>query len=110
MPLGLEDYRIPSSALRASSIWNYNHGPERARLNKPSDHGRAGAWIAKYRNARQWLQVDLGRLAKVTGVATQGRHRHNQWTITYTVSYSLNGKVFKAYLEYGKYKVSSRYF
>ena len=60
--------------------------------NQPSGHGRAGAWVAKYRNTRQWLQVDLRRPAKVTGVATQGRHDYSQWVTRYTVSYSLNVK------------------
>lgn len=103
----MEDSHIPSGALQASSIWNYNHGPDRARINQPSGHGRAGAWVAKYRNTRQWLQVDLRRPAKVTGVATQGRHDYSQWVTRYTVSYSLNGKVFKSYLEYGRYKVGN---
>ena len=105
MPLGLEDYRIPSGALRASSSYNYNHGPERARINQPSGHSRSGAWVAKYRNANQWLQVELGRPAKVTGVATQGRYDSYQWVTSYTISYSMNGKAFKVYLEYGRSKV-----
>lgn len=105
MPLGLEDYRIPNGALRASSSSNYNHGPERARINQPSGHSRSGAWVAKYRNANQWLQVELGRPAKVTGVATQGRYDSYQWVTSYTISYSMNGKAFKVYLEYGRSKV-----
>ena len=105
MSLGLEDYRIPSGLLRASSSYNYNHGPDRARINQPSGHGRVGAWVAKYRNVHQWLQVELVRPAKVTGVATQGRHDAYQWVSKYTVSYSLNGRVFKVYQEYGRSKV-----
>lgn len=105
MPLGMEDYRIPSSSLQASGTWNYHHGPERARINQPSGHGRAGAWVPKDRAVNQWLQVGLCRPAKVTGVATQGRHDHSQWVTSYTVAYSLDGKKFKPYLEYGKRKV-----
>ena len=105
MPLGLEDYRIPSSALSASSSWNNAHGPDRARINLPNGHGRAGAWVARGRNAHQWLQVELCRPAKITGVATQGRHDAHQWVTTYTVKYSLDGKRFRAYMEYGRNKV-----
>lgn len=105
MPLGIEDFRIPSGAFQASSFWNYNHGPDRARINMPSGRGRSGAWVARQRNANQWLQVELGRPAKVTGVATQGRHDAHQWVTSYTVSYSLDGKRFRAYLEYGRNKV-----
>ena len=108
MPLGMEDYRIPSSSLQASGTWNYNHGPERARINLPSGHGKAGAWVTKDRARNQWLQVELGRPAKVTGVATQGRHDHSQWVTSYSVSYSLDGKRFKLYLEYGRLKVGGK--
>lgn len=106
MPLGLEDFRLDSGALTASSYVNYNHGPERARLNWPSGHSRAGAWVAKVRNSNQWLQVELDRPAKITGVATQGRYDAYQWVTTYTVSYSMDGKTFKLYLEYGRNKVT----
>ncbi|XP_015774365.1 PREDICTED: EGF-like repeat and discoidin I-like domain-containing protein 3 [Acropora digitifera] len=107
MPLGLEDFRLDSGALTASSYVNYNHGPERARLNWPSGHSRAGGWVAKVRNSNQWLQVELDRPAKITGVATQGRYDAYQWVTTYTVSYSMDGKTFKLYLEYGRNKLFS---
>lgn len=108
MPLGLEDFRLDSGALTASSYVNYNHGPERARLNWPSGHSRAGGWVAKVRNSNQWLQVELDRPAKITGVATQGRYDAYQWVTTYTVSYSMDGKAFKLYLEYGRNKVTMK--
>lgn len=108
MPLGLEDFRLDSGALTASSSVNYNHGPERARLNWPSGHSRAGGWVAKVRNSNQWLQVELDRPAKITGVATQGRYDAYQWVTTYTVSYSMDGKTFKLYLEYGRNKVTKK--
>lgn len=107
MPIGVEDYRIPSGAFRASSSYNFNHGPDRARINQPSGHSRSGSWVARHRNAHQWLQVELARLAKVTSVATQGRYDAYQWVTSYTISYSLDGKVFKVYLEYGRSKVSN---
>ena len=105
MPLGLEDFRIDSGALTASSYVNYNHGPDRARLNWPSGHSRSGAWVAKDRNTNQWLQVELAHPAKITGVATQGRYDAYQWVTTYAVSHGMDGKTFKAYLEYGRNKV-----
>lgn len=110
MPLGVEDYRIPSGSLQASSSWNYNHGPDRARINFPSGHSRSGAWVARGRNTNQWLQVELDRPAKVTGVATQGRHDGHQWVTSYIVSYSLDGKSFKAYLEFGRTKVGNYFY
>lgn len=105
MPLGMEDHRILSGHLRASSSYNYNHGPDRARLNIYNGHGRTGAWVAKYRNANQWLQIDLRIMSIIKGIATQGRREAHQWVKSYTLSYSTKGLRFRPYVAYGKVKV-----
>ena len=107
MPLGMEDRRILSSHLRASSSYNYNHGPDRARLNIHAGHGRTGAWVARYRNTKQWLQVDLRQLSIIKGIATQGRREAHQYVSSYTLSYSLKGVRFRMYSVYGRIKVMS---
>ena len=106
MPLGLEDGRILPGALRASSSYNYKHGPDRARLNIVAGRGRTGAWVARHRNTRQWLQVDLGTLSLVKGIATQGRREAHQWVYKYRLSYSWYGARFRNYMAYKKFKVS----
>ena len=108
MPLGMEDRRILSGSIRASSSHNYNHGPERARLNIVNAHGRTGAWVAKYRNNKQWLQIDCGQLTVVKGIATQGRREANQYVKTYVLSYSVKGARYKPYVSYGGVKVRKR--
>ncbi|CAH3022884.1 unnamed protein product [Porites evermanni] len=105
MPLGIEDRRILSGHLRASSSYNYNHGPDRARLNIYASHGRTGAWVAKYRNTKQWLQVDLRQLSIIKGIATQGRREAHQYVSRYTLSYSVKGLRFRPYVAYGRIKV-----
>jgi len=55
--VGIEDKRIPDSAFTASSWYNYQYGPDRARLNQNNDAGGYGAWYAKHHNKNQWLQV-----------------------------------------------------
>ena len=107
MPLGMEDRRILSGHLRASSSYNYNHGPDRARLNIHAGHGRTGAWVARYRNTKQWLQVDLRQLSIIKGIATQGRREAHQYVSSYTLSYSLKGVRFRMYSVYGRTKVMS---
>ena len=107
MPLGMEDRRILSGHLRASSSYNYNHGPDRARLNIYAGHGRTGAWVARYRNTKQWLQVDLRQLSIIKGIATQGRREAHQYVSSYTLSYSLKGVRFRMYSVYGRIKVMS---
>ena len=105
MPLGMEDRRILSGRLRASSSYNYNHGPDRARLNIINGHGRTGAWVARLRSANQWLQIDLGQSSIIKGIATQGRREAKQYVRSYTLSYSRFGMRFKAYVSYGRVKV-----
>ena len=106
MPLGMEDQRILSGHLRSSSSYNYNHGPDRARLNIYAGHGRTGAWVARYRNTKQWLQVDLRQISIIKGIATQGRREAHQWVGSYHLSYSRFGSRFRAYVAYGRVKVS----
>ena len=105
MPLGMEDRRILSGHLRASSSYNYNHGPDRARLNIYAGHGRTGAWVARHRNTKQWLQIDLRKISVIKGIATQGRREAHQWVKSYTMSYSVKGLRFRMYTAYGRVKV-----
>ncbi|XP_015756081.1 PREDICTED: uncharacterized protein LOC107335265 [Acropora digitifera] len=102
IPIGLEDGRIPSGALSASTSYNWKHGPDRARLNQVAGNGRTGGWVSQRNDARQWLQVDFGVLGRIYGLATQGRQDSHQWVITYVVSYSLNGRAFVSYKQYGR--------
>ena len=88
---------IPDDHIIASSVVSGYHGPRNARLQLMSSSGRSGAWSATYNNKNQWLQVDLGSLAVITKIATQGRQGHSQWVTNYTISYSLDGNDFHTY-------------
>lgn len=105
--MGMEDKRILPGQLRASSSYNYKFGPDRARLNQYARTGRTGAWVAKNRRVGEWLQIDLDQRCLVNGIATQGRRGAHQWVKTYTLAYSTLGMKFKAYVSYGKVKVTS---
>jgi len=105
VPLGIEDRSIPYNAFRASSKWDKNHGPSRARLNTVKQGLKTGAWSAKHNNRAQWIQVDLGRRTTITQILTQGRQDYNQWVKTYTVSYSNNGRRFTSYRARGRVRV-----
>ena len=107
--MGMEDRRILSGQLRASSSYNYKYGPDRARLNIWAYHSRTGAWVAKYRNTGQWLQIDLGQMSIIKGIATQGRREAHQWVKTYQLSYSRLGVRFRAYVAYGRVKVKNTF-
>eukprot|EP00057_Strongylocentrotus_purpuratus_P014292 XP_011668766.1 PREDICTED: uncharacterized protein LOC590339 [Strongylocentrotus purpuratus] len=89
--LGLEDYRIPDGAMTASTQYDSNTGPRRARLNLPVTGVLKGGWSALTLDQSQWLQVDLRGTYRVTGIITQGRADANEWVTSYNVAHSLNG-------------------
>ena len=104
-PLGLQNGRIPNSAITASSQWDRKHAPWLARLKRPRRGRNAGAWSAKINNRQQWLQVDFRGAKKIVAVATQGRHDYNQWVTLYYLSFSVDGIYFARYVKNGKLKV-----
>ncbi|CAH3038827.1 unnamed protein product [Porites evermanni] len=95
--LGMENGKIPDTAIVASSRYNQYWGPERGRLNEKKDGSFNGGWASQYGDAYQFLQIDLGNVTKVTRIATQGRYDAGWWTTTYTLSYSNDGAAFTAY-------------
>lgn len=93
-PVGMQNGRIKNRAITASSYHNHFHAPWLARLHRRK-HGRfVGSWAAKHNNHHQFLQVDLGRTMKVTGINTQGRYDASQWVTAYYVLYSSEGMYF----------------
>lgn len=108
MPLGIEDMRVASPMMRASSYQNFYCRAGSGRLNGRRQGRMGGAWCAQRSDRRQWLQIDFGALTKVTRVATQGRQNSVQWVKTYSLSYSRNGITFVYYKENGRTKVSRR--
>ena len=77
--------------MTASSSYNNLHAPFLGRLHRAKRGRYVGAWCARHNNHNQWLQVDLGRTMKITGIATQGRQDADQWVTAYWVLYSLDG-------------------
>ncbi|XP_044162875.1 uncharacterized protein LOC122947546 [Acropora millepora] len=93
--LGLEDLSIRDSQLTAQSYYeslsigggiSVDTEPKCARLNKNNC-----AWCAPRGNG-QYLQVDLRRDVKITGIATQGLEALNDYYVRgYKVSHSRDG-------------------
>ena len=70
----------------------------------PSDGRLKGSnvWIpATNHNNRDFLQIDLGSLYFVCGVATQGRTTQVQWTKTYKIETSLDNVMWTFFSEGG---------
>ncbi|PFX33163.1 Neuropilin-2 [Stylophora pistillata] len=100
-PLGMESGAIKDAQITASTQWDDNHAPQRARLNMKLTGVKRGAWLSRVKDLKQWLQVDLGSYTTVTGVATQGRNGHwpEQWVTKYRLQYSNDGVNFHYYKE-----------
>lgn len=95
--LGMKSGKIPNSAITASTILNQYYGTERARLNTVKSGSYTGAWIPKAQDAGQWIQVDLGKITKITRIATQGRQDAGHWVKSFSITYSVEGGPFLPY-------------
>ena len=95
--LGMKSGNIPNSAISATSSWNQYYGPERARLNTVKSGSFRGAWVAETQDIGQFIEVDLGKITKITRLATQGREDSSQWVKSYCITYSVEGGPFLPY-------------
>ena len=100
--------KIPGDAITASSTYDSNHEPYYARLKRV--HPYTCSWEPKYAGRiGSWLQVDLGQLTTVTGIATQGTcYDFIEWAKSYSVSYGTEPNSWTPYEESGNVKVSQR--
>ena len=67
--LGLENMKIPDSAMLASSETNANWGARNARLNvvHPGLSGHtSGGWLAGANDVHQWLQINFAQWNQIT--------------------------------------------
>ncbi|XP_048579514.1 uncharacterized protein LOC5502674 isoform X2 [Nematostella vectensis] len=84
--LGLMDDVIPDSAMSASS-----GSASAGRL-----YGNS-SWCSTSSSVSEYLQVDLGGVMTVSGVATQGSHGEEKWVKTYNLQYSGDGTRWLTY-------------
>ncbi|XP_054443773.1 coagulation factor V isoform X2 [Pteronotus mesoamericanus] len=99
-PLGMESGKIENSQITASSFkkswWGGTWEPSLGRLNA---QGRVNAWQAKANNNKQWLQVDLLKIKKITAIVTQGCKSFSteMYVKSYAIYYSDQGEEWKPY-------------
>ena len=94
-PVGISDQdQIPDNQMTASSQYGDGYQAAYGRLNGD----RGDGWCAKGSSSNDdWLQVDLGTVYQVCGIATQGDRNGNEWVTAFTVSYSSDGNVWTPY-------------
>ena len=96
--------RLSDSSFSATSLYSNNHLPKYGRLNFPQD-----GWLAKTRNniPNEHLQIDLGGVYWVCGVATQGEGSWgDEWPTKFKLSLSTNNSTWNIYQKSGSDKVS----
>ena len=99
-PVGLADSSIiPDHRFIASSSRGGNE-PFKGRLRA------SNAWVPKNNNnADDYLQIDLGSVYFVCGVATQGNPTSNEWSKTFKIETSLDNANWTTYKENNVQKV-----
>ncbi|XP_039286233.1 discoidin domain-containing receptor 2-like [Nilaparvata lugens] len=89
-PLGMESGQLPDAFITASSSYVPNVGPQNGRLKVER---AGGGWCPKQQiemGVREYMEVELGAVHLVTGVATQGRYDHGrgqEYAEEYTLEY-----------------------
>ncbi|KAM6934597.1 coagulation factor V [Xenentodon cancila] len=94
VPLGMESRLIADEFITASSTASsWFAGPWKPSLARLNRQGTVNAWTAKYNDMRQWLQVELPQVKKITGIITQGAKSlgKEMYVVSYILQYSDNG-------------------
>ena len=96
----MSDSSVISDQRFSASSSLSGRSPSNGRLNG------SNAWIpATDNNNDDFLQIDLGSLLFVCGVATQGNPNNDHWTNTYKIETSLDNVLWTFYSEGGSEKV-----
>ena len=100
--MGIQSRKIPDSAFSAKSIWNNDagHFPNRARLH----NRRYSGWCsAKDSPVTDYLQVDIGTVKLLTGIAIQGDGLFNgvNYVTKFVIDYSTDGSTWVTYKDIG---------
>ncbi|XP_036401413.1 retinoschisin 1a [Megalops cyprinoides] len=88
-PLGFEAGSLTSDQISCSNEdqytgWYSSWTSSKARLN---NQGFGCAWLSKFQDTSQWLQIDLKEVSVVSGILTQGRCDADEWVTKYSIQY-----------------------
>ncbi|XP_076025902.1 discoidin, CUB and LCCL domain-containing protein 2 [Genypterus blacodes] len=102
--LGLESGVVADAQLSASSVWEWNdiNGQHNVWATSGARLKRAGLpWSPAHSDQHQWLQVDLKREKRVTGITTTGStvRGYQYYVLAYRVLYSNDGQQWLTYQE-----------
>ncbi|CAM4441198.1 unnamed protein product [Lepidochelys kempii] len=88
-PLGFESGALPFDQISCSNSeqytgWYTSWTANKARLN---GQGFGCAWLSKFQDNGQWLQIDMKEVKVISGILTQGRCDADEWMTKYSVQY-----------------------
>uniref|UniRef100_A0A3B5MTZ7 F5/8 type C domain-containing protein n=1 Tax=Xiphophorus couchianus TaxID=32473 RepID=A0A3B5MTZ7_9TELE len=94
-PLGFEAGSVSPDQVTCSNQeqytgWFSSWLPSKARLNS---QGFGCAWLSKFQDNSQWLQIDLKEVMVVSGILSQGRCDADEWVTKYSVQYRTDEKL-----------------
>eukprot|EP00163_Fabomonas_tropica_P018615 TRINITY_DN32_c0_g1_i1.p1 TRINITY_DN32_c0_g1~~TRINITY_DN32_c0_g1_i1.p1 ORF type:complete len:1693 (-),score=558.43 TRINITY_DN32_c0_g1_i1:161-5239(-) len=104
LPAGMANKAIRDDQIYASTYYptlSYDCHERFGRLNSTAG---AGAWVAAQNTLGQFLEIDMGAVGYMTGVATQGRSKHAasfsgaaNWVTAFKLAYSTDGQAWHMY-------------
>ncbi|XP_008309699.2 milk fat globule EGF and factor V/VIII domain containing b isoform X4 [Cynoglossus semilaevis] len=93
---GIAESQISASSVRYTLLGLQRWGPELARLH---NKGLVNAWSSAAHDRNPWIQINLKRKMRVTGIVTQGASRIGsaEFIKAFKVASSLDGKTYTMY-------------
>ncbi|XP_062327236.1 EGF-like repeat and discoidin I-like domain-containing protein 3 isoform X2 [Osmerus eperlanus] len=98
-PLGMKSRLISDGQLSSSSAfrtWGIDAFTWHAQFGRLDKQGKTNAWSAATNNRSEWLQVDLEKPKRLTGIITQGAKDFGvvQYVSMFKVAYSNDGQTW----------------
>ncbi|XP_022097833.1 uncharacterized protein LOC110983144 isoform X2 [Acanthaster planci] len=98
MSAGMVDGSLHDSRITASSCYDADHQPHKARPN-PFDRNDQSGWMPLTSDLDQWLRVDFQQERVVHTIVTQGCGDGKGWVTSYTVEYATDEETPVKYLD-----------
>ncbi|XP_063053665.1 milk fat globule EGF and factor V/VIII domain containing b isoform X1 [Engraulis encrasicolus] len=93
---GIAEHQITASSVHYGILGLQRWGPELARLN---NKGLVNAWTSAGHDRNPWIEVNLQRKMRLTGIITQGASRMgvSEYIKAFKVASSLDGRTYTMY-------------
>ncbi|XP_061077777.1 lactadherin-like isoform X2 [Conger conger] len=100
---GIAESQVSSSSVHYAMLGLQRWGPELARLN---NKGMVNAWTAASHDKNPWIEVNLQRKIRLTGIITQGASRLGtaEYIKAFKVAHSFDGSSYTAFRAEGQRK------